>query len=668
VAKNGVESWPAESRENGKDLLVVRNRVVDPDGKPVAGAKVYLVEILGPLDFPAKEMPPQVRAISAADGRFNFAVAKRDVHLPGSYVNPWRHVAVLAVAEGYGPAWGPAVAPEDSGEPTLRLAKDDMPIRGRILDLQGKPIAGVTIRVQELSQPLGADLAPWLEALQQDKSAAHATEFKFLKNLYNSGLARLFPAVTTGADGRFELKGIGRERLAGIRIEGPTIVTQEVRMLTRPAEMITAVASRNNPRGGTVTYYGTTFDHYAAPTKPIVGIVRDKDTGKPLAGVVIRSQKWAGSKLYCDWRIHTTTDTEGRYQLLGMPKGNGNIILGQPPEGQPYVLAEMAVVDSPGLEPITVDFALKRGVLINGRVTDRATGKPVPGRIVYVAFWENAYRNDVPNWTTNHFLETHEDGSFEVVGLPGRGLLAVRAWGDHYILQVGADQIEGRDEQGFYRTYPHPVHASEYHTFAEVNPPLDAESLTCNLVVDPGQTLTGKVLGPDGKPLSGARSFGLESYGLMGYWAHGSLKTADFIVHGLTPTKPRNLMFVHEGLRLAGSCVVRGDERGPITVKLQPWATITGRLITADGLPRADVNFYFRTGFEPDMGLGIPPKHSSYPDKDGKFRVEGLVPGLRYTMSASIGPMWVGDVFCDLVLKPGKTKDLGDVQIKSAAD
>src|SRR5262249_13042012 len=112
VAKNGVESRPAESRENGNDLLVVRNRVVDPDGKPVAEAKVYLVEILGPFDFPAKEMPPQVRAVSAADGRFDFAVPKRDVHLPGHYVNPWQHVAVLAVAEGYGPAWGPAIAPE----------------------------------------------------------------------------------------------------------------------------------------------------------------------------------------------------------------------------------------------------------------------------------------------------------------------------------------------------------------------------------------------------------------------------------------------------------------------------------------------------------------------------------------------------------------------------
>jgi hypothetical protein len=188
-----------------------------------------------------------------------------------------------------------------------------------------------------------------------------------------------------------------------------------------------------------------------------------------------------------------------------MPKGNGNAILAQQSEGQSYLMAAKEVGDSPSLETLTVDFALKRGVLIKGRVTDKATGKPVSGQISYFVFADNPYRHEAPNWTTNPYLNALEDGSFEVVGLPGRGLLAVRAWGDRYLLEVGADQIEGRDEQGFYRTYPHLVQASHYHTLAEINPPKDAESLTCNLLVDPGQTLTGKVLGPDGKPLSGAR-------------------------------------------------------------------------------------------------------------------------------------------------------------------
>lgn len=656
--KPPLAARPAEKREEAKDVLVVRSRVVDPDGKPVAGAKLYL------LDFPAKVTPPPVRATSAADGGFHFAIPKSDVQLAHYFVNPWEAVAVIAVADGYGPAWMPAPAFEAGGDAILRLVKDDQPIHGRILDLQGKPIAGVTIRVEDLSTPLAADLTPWLEALRQDKNDGYPTESKFLKTLHSSSLTQLFPAMTTDADGRFLLKGIGRERLAGIRIEGPTIEMRQVRVMTRPGEMMNVTAFRRNPKGYVLTYYGATFDHYAAPTKPIVGVVRDKDTGKPLAGVTIRSDKWAGTNVSGDGRLHTTTDQEGRYQLVGMPKGQGNTILAAPAAGQPYLLSVKDVGDSPGLDPITVDFALKRGVLIKGRVMDKATGKAVPAHIEYVAFEDNSYRNEVPHWATNNYLYTQADGSFEIVGFPGRGLISARAWGDQYVLGVGADQIKGRDEQGFYRTYPHLVHAAHFHALAEINPPRDAESFSCNLLVDPGQALTGKVLGPDGTPLTGARPFGLTSYGGEGSWAHDNLKTADFTVYGLTAAKPRRLMFVHEGLRLAGSRVVRGDEQGEVTVQLEPWGTVTGRLLTADGLARTDVELYFGRGLKPDRTLGIPPQQSYRPEKDGTFRIEGLVPGLRYSMSAAVGHMHVGDVFQDVVVKPGEVRDLGDVQAK----
>jgi hypothetical protein len=45
------------------------------------------------------------------------------------------------------------------------------------------------------------------------------------------------------------------------------------------------------------TLYGVGFDHVATPSQPIVGVVRDKDTGKPIPGVVIQSKNLAGS----DW-------------------------------------------------------------------------------------------------------------------------------------------------------------------------------------------------------------------------------------------------------------------------------------------------------------------------------------------------------------------------------
>ena len=69
-----------------------------------------------------------------------------------------------------------------------------------------------------------------------------------------------------------------------------------------------------------VTYYGANFRYPAAPTKPITGVVRDKDTKKPLVGVTIRSHTMADSRNYYPDEnvVQTTTDKDGRYRLVGM--------------------------------------------------------------------------------------------------------------------------------------------------------------------------------------------------------------------------------------------------------------------------------------------------------------------------------------------------------------
>jgi hypothetical protein len=55
----------------------------------------------------------------------------------------------------------------DGKELTLRLAKYDVPIKRRILDLQGRPIVGATIRIESLRKIPGEDLSPWLKELRE---------------------------------------------------------------------------------------------------------------------------------------------------------------------------------------------------------------------------------------------------------------------------------------------------------------------------------------------------------------------------------------------------------------------------------------------------------------------------------------------------------------------
>src|SRR5262249_14112191 len=147
--------------------------------------------------------------------------------------------------------------------------------------------------------------------------------------------------------------------------------------------------------------------------------------------------------------------------------------------------------------------------------------------------------------------------------------------------------------------------------------------------------------GPDGKPLAGARQYRWDT-----------LPGSDFTVWGLPANKlrePRVIEFVHEGKKLAGFVTVHGDEKDLLQVRLQPWGALIGRLVTPEGDPLTGVRVSCHAG-------------DAYPDKDGRFRIEGLTPGMKYGLYVSKeGRVLdiIGGEPKDLMLKSGETKDLG---------
>src|SRR5262249_51068852 len=206
---------PAANEKAG--TLDVRGRVLDPQGKPVLGAR--LIFVYGS----ARKVPEKVWATTTADGRFEFAVSN-EVLTDRWYETNKDHCYVVAAAEEYGTA--AAKLPSGiAGDVTLRLVEDDVPLQGRILDLQGKPAAGATVPTAAvLYVPRKGDLPAWLEALKAAKENPGGVDVNHLLGLWSPAFVAFSPPVTTGADGRFTIKGIGRERVVGLRFEGPTIV------------------------------------------------------------------------------------------------------------------------------------------------------------------------------------------------------------------------------------------------------------------------------------------------------------------------------------------------------------------------------------------------------------------------------------------------------------
>jgi RNA polymerase sigma factor (sigma-70 family) len=657
---NRDDTTPQTTKDSGeiKEAVTFSGRVVNPEGRPVPGAKLHLI-----AQSWASGKPVHVETKSGADGSFHLAVAPSEARRLADEP-PWSRTYVLAMADGFGPAVSLREALESAGDLTLRLAKDDVPITGRILDLQGKPIAGVQVRVEELCMPSTGDLTPWLDALQANKLDGMAIQHRFLESVHVPPSANVFPAVVTDEQGRFQIRGVGRERVVGITIEGPTIMRSHmgaaIRVRTRPGKPIRAAMYSRNPEGGQVTYYGAEFDHTAAPTRPIIGVVRDKDTGKPIPGVAIQSNQFAGVNASGDSCVHTVTDKEGRYRLVGMPKAAGNSIKVAPAVGQPYLQSVREVADVSGLEPVTVDFDLKRGVLVKGRVLDQATGKPVFANVQYLAFADNPRHKNVPAWTVENYLQTGADGSYEVVALPGRGLLTARGWSDHYRMGVGADKFAKKDRYGnndeFLLTAPHLCHPTTVHTLVEIDPAEHVESLTQDILLDPGTMPRGTITGPDGKPLTGTEVLGLTAYARSQQWTHVPLKHAEFTVYGLDAREERQLVFIHAAKHLAAALKVRGDDKGPLAVRLEPWGIVTGRLVTEDGKPRPGVLLQISEGSLPNAEYQT--------DAEGRFRIEGLVPQVAYALEIMRNGKPAGRVFADLKLKAAEARNLGDLHVK----
>ncbi len=204
--------------------------------------------------------------------------------------------------------------------------------------------------------------------------------------------------------------------------------------------------------------FAAEIDFVALSSRPVTGTVRDADTGKPLSGVRVANWHFAGSFSRGTMVIDTITDAAGQFRLTGMPVGEGNQIMIVPGSDQPFFSQQAAVAVDAKLDPIPLDIGLHRGIWIAGRVTDKATGKPVSAVVDWFPYRSNEFAQKrtpefKPNgrrqgWT-NH--RTSHDGTYRVVGLPGRAIVGASANAPHnfsYRLGAGAENLDQAAAQG----------------------------------------------------------------------------------------------------------------------------------------------------------------------------------------------------------------------------
>ncbi len=671
-------------KKEQRDSITVAGRVLDPDGMPVNRARLYWPRF--PKTPPKSEEDIEFSqcAKSDADGRFR-------VELPRTDMDPTFPFALIAAADGYGMDWSELPKDGSRADLTLRLVKDH-PIEGRIITTEGKPLVGIRVRALTTSKMSPREMDDFLTSWKQ--------EWRRALGQIKSPQAMLLPQdeksaqAVTDKDGRFRIHGTGSGRLVQLSMQGGGMSKAMLLVVNRAgldAAPVNKIVQQRTPAAvrriqQPMLLYGPTIDYVAPASRPIEGTVKEAGTGKAVPGYDIHCWLGTGND------IHTLADKEGRYRLENVPKKELYSLHCEPPTNSSWLPTGAQVKDQGGLQPITVDFTAVRGILVKGRIRDRTTGKGVRSSISWAPLQDHPMAGK-PGYESYRFAGSQSsgaDGRFQLPIIPGPCVLMVTASGGE--TANGGQRVNPYKQAEFDAKDRERVKVTEdgtgYPVFRiaggvieslvtlnavkVIDLAADAETATCDLFVERGATQTVKIEDADNKPLVGTLAGGVTASDRRVFPLRESVCT----VFALDPNKPRRLLFVHVERQLAGSLTVRGDEKGPLTVRLAAVGTVTGRLLDREGQPIAGAFVELGTregpyGTARELYRHLQQRRPPFrTDKDGRFRVEGIVPDVKFMLgiyqqdrillAGGEPPVGVRQV------KPGETLDLGTIHVKPA--
>lgn len=370
------------------DVVLVRGTrahglVLSSDGRPVAGATARLVPVRGDTRWRGPR-PPRLPGEDAAepagttdaDGRFVV-----EHLLPGRY-------DLLVAAAGHAPLRVPGVEvpepPEDGDLGTVYL-EPGAEIAGRVVDANGRPLAGVKVRRYPRDALSGLPPLPGPEE--------HA-------------------ALTTGDDGRFAIRDLPAGSSSDLMFDAPGYTQETVSGVAAPTERPLLVEL-----AAAATVAGRVVDGF----------------GEGLAGITVQAmpdEAGPRGRRRFDARVAVDrTDEDGLFEIENVPPGAVRLSA----SGGGFRPGEATGLElSPGERHDGVRIELERGGTLTGSVL-APDGRPLPDATVRVS----------PNLVWGGIEgRTDGDGRYRLPGLP-EGVLQVRA--DHPDFVAAVREITAGD-------------------------------------------------------------------------------------------------------------------------------------------------------------------------------------------------------------------------------
>jgi RNA polymerase sigma factor (sigma-70 family) len=627
------------ARDVSEGVVAVTGRVLDPSGKPAAGARVAGVGHFrtGQTGEPAEDLE-QVLANTRADrrGRFRLSVPR------GSWTR-LESLELIAAGAGYGVGWKTVLPDAARREAVIRLWPEQV-FRGRLLDVQGQSAAKLRVHLAYVADLRRPEDAAGLWRTRENVSA--------------------WPGpVTTDDRGRFVLRGVGRGLGFGLRISDERYGRQDLhRFVNKDGKEVTRLLE---------------------PPHLVEGRVTGADTGKPLPGVRLHingvTRKF-NEPTFEHGAVNTRTDARGRFRVISYP-GNTVIITSFASPGSPYLGVRTDLAWPKGAVKQQVNLALPRGVLVKGRVIEARSGKPLPR--VRVEYWPQQagnphYRGDVvTGWGSA--VRSSADGAFRIGVPPGPGTLLFQSEDRDCIQQVlyykpGTGRVSPRpipDPPNV--KSPYPLGQALYvDGWCPLNLKPGGQPTEVKATLRRGRTVRGRLLGPDGKPVERARMLCRLPMGLRGFITLTYVEVADgrFTLTGCDPDRIYPVYFLDPEHQWGAAARVRAQGAGDktVVVRLAPCGSAVTRVLDPQGRPVPNLPL---SPFGLQIVLpGAPPADETIilmsldrlhydnrvqTDSRGRLTLPALIPGATYRIEQR------GQVI-DFQAEPGKLLKLTDIR------
>jgi protocatechuate 3,4-dioxygenase beta subunit len=659
----------------------VTGKVLGADGRPIV-ADLTLMWLDGKSESLGKTKP---------DGTFAVKVPLRS---PGAYL--------LARAGGHGVEFMmPAM--NTPADVTFKLPRDN-PIRGRVIDTQGRPVAGARVAVRSVmvyeKRTAEHYLNQWTKELRfrgiglpDGDRVLSAREYLAKDRKNDSPLA-----VSTSKDGKFEIAGVGTERLAGLTIIGAGIADTRIGVMNRPRFDPRPFNEDQDDRER-MRYSFVKFARPLFGPEPIVVVEQEKiirglvtdHLGRPRAGVKVVFSRPNRRDLNPDYNT-AFTDSDGKYVICGARKHKGYMVECDADPKAGLLPCQAFADDTVGYEPVTLDLKCAKGVVVTGTVKDKATGAAVGSSVYTAVLAKNPFVKDYPPFMHSASIGseqnlTDKEGRFRVVTIPGPVLL-----------------MAGSNKGDYRRVYkpvkPDPKYPDYFHTrfgglgyygldssygivqgsWCKV---IDAKKsdteIQVNVELEPATSMTVRVIDAEGKPVKGAHATGITHVEFERAQPHANSDV--LTLYNVEPGQERFVAVAQVKRKLVGTLSVKASDKDPV-VKLGPGGVVRGRVVDAEGKPLAGVTVdlhYTRrevselsralAGEEGRIRTRLPPQVVTGPG--GELRFDTVFPGCEFRLTFQKGKKRYGPEYekapRHTVAKHGDELKLGDVPITPAA-